>query len=298
MSKNFEEEYKALANEDLPDLWNRIEAGLTNKDASLMEDEKRQDEKPASGKTPPKDNFGKIISFFTRYRTAAAAILCVVVAIPAFLLLGRTGKDQLWEGAEDTASQEMAEETSQEMAEEAAPAEEAPEHGETGQGGNLATAECYDGAAEEDLDDIREEDRKEQRKSSGETDDALAGAVLSDVPRPEERDGGNSLMADKKMETVEESAKTESQEEKELIKVYKKVTVRVIEVTKETVNTDDDVYYGVKMEVIEDPMREWKEGDQFTVWIPVTSSKVYVEGEEDTVDFSYDPDRQCPYRIN
>ena len=137
--------------------------------------------------------------------------------------------------------------------------------------GRAGTAECYDGAVEEDLDDIREEDRKGQRKSSGETDDALAGAVLSDVPRLKERDGGNSLMADKKMETVEESAKTESQEEKELIKVYKKVTVKGIEVTK---------------------------GDQFTVWIPTTSSKIYVEGEEDTVDFSYDPDRQCPYRIN
>ena len=41
MSKNFEEEYKALANEDLPDLWNRIEAGLTNRDASLMEEDRK-----------------------------------------------------------------------------------------------------------------------------------------------------------------------------------------------------------------------------------------------------------------
>ena len=28
MSKNFEEEYKALADQELPDLWDRIEEGL------------------------------------------------------------------------------------------------------------------------------------------------------------------------------------------------------------------------------------------------------------------------------
>ena len=41
MSKNLEEEYKKLALDEAPDLWDRIEAGLSEKSTS-EEDKKRK----------------------------------------------------------------------------------------------------------------------------------------------------------------------------------------------------------------------------------------------------------------
>ena len=52
MSKNFEQEYKALANEDLPDLWNRIENGLAPRTTALT-DEADQDVKQEKRKAAP-----------------------------------------------------------------------------------------------------------------------------------------------------------------------------------------------------------------------------------------------------
>lgn len=70
MSKNFEEEYKSFAQIDLPDLWDRIEAGISEKE-------------PVS--TPG------VLVFFRRYQTVAAALLCVMILIPAFLLMRQVG---------------------------------------------------------------------------------------------------------------------------------------------------------------------------------------------------------------
>lgn len=70
MSKNFEEEYKSFAQMDLPDLWDRIEAGISEKE-------------PVS--TPG------VLVFFRRYQTVAAALLCVMILIPAFLLMRQVG---------------------------------------------------------------------------------------------------------------------------------------------------------------------------------------------------------------
>ena len=115
MSKNFEQEYKALANEDLPDLWNRIENGLAPRTTALT-DEADQDVKQEKRKAAP---------FWYRYRTAAAAAVCAIVIIPAVIFLGRTGREESLEfaidntaeaPAMDTAMEETAVESGQEAA--------------------------------------------------------------------------------------------------------------------------------------------------------------------------------------
>lgn len=69
MSKDFEKEYIELAQNEIPDLWDRIEAGLTEKSAP--------------------ENKASITIFLKRYGGLAAAVLCLLFILPAWLLLGQ-----------------------------------------------------------------------------------------------------------------------------------------------------------------------------------------------------------------
>lgn len=270
MSKNFEEEYKALANEELPDLWNRIEAGLTPKNTALLEE--KADKQIIKGK--------KVISFFYKYRTAVAAAVCAVVIIPAVIVLGRTGRSKSWESADESAPADMNYSVARDEA--AAVAEEAAEEvmddsaeetadfaaGERAEGGitNMAQAKSYD-MAEDAAEDLMEnagkrmEDKENQKVSS-------AGAV-----------------------------KEESREDAGAVTIYKDVVVKVTEITEETVSTDKNIFYGMKAEIVKDPAGELGKGTEITIWIPFTSSMAYLEGTEYTLNLSYSEDRECPYRI-
>ena len=57
MSKDFEKEYIELAQNEIPDLWDRIEAGLTEKSAP--------------------ENKASITIFLKRYGGLVAAVLCL-----------------------------------------------------------------------------------------------------------------------------------------------------------------------------------------------------------------------------
>ena len=76
MSKNFEEEYKALADQKLPDLWDRIEEGLA----------------PRSTPKEPVNKSTKIVQFVRRYKGSLAAVVCVILILPAAILISRNTK--------------------------------------------------------------------------------------------------------------------------------------------------------------------------------------------------------------
>lgn len=76
MSKNFEEEYKALADQKLPDLWDRIEEGLA----------------PRSTPKEPVNKSTKIVQFVRRYKGSLAAVVCVLLILPAAILISRNTK--------------------------------------------------------------------------------------------------------------------------------------------------------------------------------------------------------------
>ena len=76
MSKNFEEEYKALADQELPDLWDRIEEGLA----------------PRSTPKEPVKKSTKIVQFVRRYKGSLAAVVCVLLILPAAILISRNTK--------------------------------------------------------------------------------------------------------------------------------------------------------------------------------------------------------------
>lgn len=72
MSKVLADEYKKLADSDIPDLWNRIEAGLKEKTVSAASES--GDESPVI--------YQYRRSFLRRYGSLIAALLCVAVIIP------------------------------------------------------------------------------------------------------------------------------------------------------------------------------------------------------------------------
>lgn len=292
MSKNFEEEYKALASEDLPDLWNRIEAGLTERTTALAEDGK-------DGRTAKEDledrrgsrDLKKVTAFLYRYRTVAAAALCAVAIIPAAIFLGRSGRNKTWEAADDTAQpadtamyEATAEDSEESVLEEAAEGGEAvPEtamEAETDEA--AAVTEDYDGGA--------------RAGGAADVEDLLDETAEAVSEEEMEADNASNDEATATKQFASESAKTEMMEDK-TVTLYEQVTVKVIQITEETVQADRDFFYGVEMEVVKDPSGELEEGEEIMVWISMLSSQAYLEGEEYTLDLSYEADRECPYRI-
>lgn len=80
MSKDFEKEYRELTKNETPDLWNRIEAGLHEKNAPVQE-------------TAQKKN-NNIINIVLRFAPMAAAVVLVALLIPVFTrMTGNSAKD-------------------------------------------------------------------------------------------------------------------------------------------------------------------------------------------------------------
>lgn len=181
MSKNFEQAYKELAQSEIPDLWDRIEAGLKEKSAPAgenMQNGRREDgygqeetaqrdagkeEQQAQKAEKEKDRFPikagvrPVIKILKRYSGLAAAAVCAAVVIPAALLLGRNmGSSGMENKTAEAASEESAEAAAEEIAEESAESavEEAmPEEGmeadaETGRDFNAAAGSAAGGSSD------------------------------------------------------------------------------------------------------------------------------------------------------
>lgn len=306
MSKNFAEEYKTLANEELPDLWNRIEAGLTPKTTALAEKSHLQDmeqaerqadpevNQVANQETEPKKTKEKstVITFLFRYRTVVAAAVCVIVILPAVILLGKGNRLKSFSGSAADMTAEMpeeaaaddavdiesegmylmesdavAEEPEVEAAPEEAKAEAAAEEPGVEAGGTVFDRGADDAKAYEEAaltDDMNLNDAAEKERA------------LSETQKSEQ---SSDLAADREAEILE------------------RVTLEAAEQTGETVEVDRDFFYGIRMKVIEDPSGELAEDTEITVWVSMSSSVAYVEGQEYVLDLSYDPGRECPYRV-
>lgn len=315
MSKNFEEEYKALVSEELPDLWNRIEDGLTPKTTALSEETGKnrpaeEEGKSESGKEQGR-NKGKVLSFLYKYRTVAAAALCVVIVIPAVIVLGKMGRTKEWEGLDEmpeinmSAAQNQDGQATAEVTDRCAVEEFAAE---------AAEEESVDTTMESTAADmaeyaVAEADSESGAVSRGSADSGAgsssAGSSVRDMGETASADEASAMPADaeKKLnnnqqlsDSMAEAAAEEKQEEK--MKVYENITVEVTEITEETTEAEKNIFYGMKVKVVKDPAGELAEGKEITVWVSYSSSMAYLEGETYTLKLSYDPDRECPYQVS
>ena len=310
MSKNFAEEYKALANEELPDLWNRIEAGLTSKTTALAEEElsldMEQTIEPVGAEAKQEAEFeekpekGKVIRFLFRYRTVVAAAICVLVVLPAVILLGRGNNSKSsWESASDTvteaqeeapadhvASEEIYLAETDEVTEEAVAEEPEAEAGGAVQDNGSDGAEAYAEAARiEDLNTEGAAEKETDRQGNHSSSEAMSDEA-ADITGEEK-----AFLEIQKTDPDSHSSVNRKE------KIFERVIVEAAEQTGETVEADKDIFYAVFMKVIEDPSGELEKGTEITVWVSMLSSVAYVQGQEYVLDLSYNPDRECPYQV-
>ena len=86
MERDFKQEFIELKQNEIPDLWNRIEAGLSEKKVTASVPEKAE------------SSFKKIN--WRRWGTLAAACLCVVIIIPAISLIIRNNESPSFSGGQ------------------------------------------------------------------------------------------------------------------------------------------------------------------------------------------------------
>ena len=97
MKKDFEKAYKELANTEVPDLWDRIEAGLSEKSAPA------ETKAEKNKKTAPVNKKTKIAVFMRKYSALAAAIVCAVILIPTMIVMKKAGSKFMSESAAEPA---------------------------------------------------------------------------------------------------------------------------------------------------------------------------------------------------
>lgn len=305
MSKNFEKEYIALTEIEVPDLWDRIEAGLTPRSAQGSKENKKENtqQKP-------------LLYFFKKYKTVLAAAVCVIVILPAAIVLGRmdigfgSAKEecaaadtaapesmeyavvteaeeapaQPMEFAEETAAEEIFNEAAEEYeAEEYARAEEAAE-------------EEYEAAKEAGVEDGFSESAAEYEKAATtESAEAEVPAELAD-----EKDKAQSMTEGERTEAAkgeETAVVTYLDVEDGTVLTYVKVRVYGSESLPEEGETKGmgNLY---RAEVLEDADDLLKQGEEILIYISPLSS-LYWPDEEAVYDvmLEYDSTREYPFYL-
>lgn len=185
MKKDFETAYKELANTEVPDLWDRIEAGLSEKSAPA-ETKAEESKEPA-----PINKKTKIAVFMRKYSALAAAIACAIILIPTMIVMKKADSKFMSESAaepdfptesacyDETVAEEATEAVA-EMMEEASAAETAAEEPEMERKeaaeeskveSSMAVAEAFP----------QEESASGAVKESAKTDSAMNDAAFEDA---------------------------------------------------------------------------------------------------------------------
>ncbi len=166
MSKDFKKEYRELAQNEIPDLWNRIEARLTEKTSSPNSSIEAVSE-PAPAQSRSVKSHSGIIIFLKRYAGLAAAVLCVAFIIPFLMQSDRMGKS-----TSSLATEEVMEEA---VADAAADTEAVQEE-------SLMTAEIPEEAEEMSVEEGEEESAAGTEAAAEELSDAgLENAAIEDT---------------------------------------------------------------------------------------------------------------------
>ncbi len=304
MSKNFEKEYIALTEVEVPDLWDRIEAGLTPKsaqnpeknEASLIEFQKEvvsENESENKKKQAP-------LYFMKKYKTVLVAAVCVIVILPAAVLLGQMGMGGAKEesAAADMAAAETVEYavTTEASAEEGA-VEESAAYEEAAEEMEMSVAATEDGYAE----NMYAEDMvQNQVLESAEAAPAEAEELkdeIEDMKESAEAKKSQAAMGEKMAE--EECRAVTEYLDVEDGTVLSKVTVRLFAI--EEVNPQGE-YKGMgtlyRAEVLEDADGLLEAGEEILIYISPLSS-TYLPAEENTymMMLEYDSTREYPFHL-
>lgn len=273
MSKDFEKSYKELAENEAPDLWDRIEAGLLpgsstqtktaaeTHGAPVEETEAETAAEsavfPAAGKKKEKKK--EFLFRLRKYSAMAAAVICVIMILPIFFRMNRASgyyeSDSSAE-ADITAAQE---------------ADEAALEGIEAAGGAEDTAMLESTAVTEDM----EAEDTAMEESATVTEGADTGGVSVESAQADQMEDTESRTMVDELKKESMQSQSPKREEEILSHVIVEVAGSESVSAKENFEEGGTVYTAV---VREDPEGILAEGEEITVFIPVYSSIALAQG--------------------
>lgn len=309
MSKDFEKEYIELAKSEIPDLWSRIEAGLTEKstpventntapgnqltcEGNVAYDAESELEQTDNDAVEKKNKITNVIKWTKKYAGLAAAVLCIALIIPALRFL-RPAQSKS-SSADASAPEAAAEEITDAEAYEGMALEEAAEE-------SAAGAESYDeavlGAVPEVLEEMNEAESQENADRAASfgssADTAKEGAYEEAMSEamPETASGynaGSSGTADKKQELSAEED------------ILRNVIVRVESVQNDVYREDGSTLDGTVYTVIvcEELSGIFEKDEKIKIYQPPEVPEAMKAGQEYEIDIVYGGEEEYRYIVD
>ena len=246
MKKDFETAYKELANTEVPDLWDRIEAGLSEKSAPA------ETKAEKNKKTAPVNKKTKIAVFMRKYSALAAAIGCAIILIPTMIVMKKSDSKFMSESAYDEKA----------VAEEAGAASMMTEEASV-------ETEAVAEVAEMEQEEAAKEPKMESKVAAAEVfsqKESASGAVKESAKA--DRAMNDAVCEDK---ASEDYNKQNAAELKNIVVKVKKAEGKPLENDLEKVG----VLYTAVVE--KNPSGLPREGEEIQIFIPVVSSVALVE---------------------
>ena len=246
MKKDFETAYKELANTEVPDLWDRIEAGLSEKSAPA------ETKAEKNKKTAPVNKKTKIAVFMRKYSALAAAIVFAIILIPTMIVMKKSDSKFMSESAYDEKA----------VAEEAGAASMMTEEASV-------ETEAVAEVAEMEQEEAAKEPKMESKVAAAEVfsqKESASGAVKESAKA--DRAMNDAVCEDK---ASEDYNKQNAAELKNIVVKVKKAEEKPLENELEKVG----VLYTAVVE--KNPSGLPREGEEIQIFIPVVSSVALVE---------------------
>ena len=246
MKKDFEKAYKEFAETEVPDLWDRIEAGLSEKSAPA------ETKAEKNKKTAPVNKKTKIAVFMRKYSALAAAIVCAIILIPTMIVMKKSDSKFMSESAYDEKA----------VAEEAGAASMMTEEASV-------ETEAVAEVAEMEQEEAAKEPKMESKVAAAEVfsqKESASGAVKESAKA--DRAMNDAVCEDA---APEDYNKQNAQELKNIVVKVKKAEEKPLENEAEEAGV---LYTAV---VKRNPSGLPKEGEEIQIFIPVVSSVALVE---------------------
>ena len=266
MKKDFETAYKELANTEVPDLWDRIEAGLSEKSAPA------ETKAEKNKKTAPVNKKTKIAVFMRKYSALAAAIVCAIILIPTMIVMKKSDSKFMSESAYDEKA----------VAEEAGAASMMTEEASV-------ETEAVAEVAEMEQEEAAKEPKMESKVAAAEVfsqKESASGAVKESAKA--DRAMNDAVCEDA---APEDYNKQNAQELKNIVVKVKKAEEKPLENEAEEAGV---LYTAV---VKRNPSGLPREGEEIQIFIPVVSSVALVEDGTFELDLALSEREENVYTV-
>lgn len=276
MKKDFEQAYRELAQNEAPDLWDRIEAGLSDKSTPVLPKEQTE-----TGETTRKQNKIAALLSYRKYVTVAAALLCIAILIPIAGVISRSSGGYSSSGAPaaDNGGAETADTSAADTgaAEEAPAAEEGAAEAADGTADQEPSSKYAENVVKEETAVTAEKTPMEMAESEDTADAGMAESMLQSSADSTAR--GEIAEADEMMRDLEHLNGDE---------VISHVVIRVTNINHAELSENiEEVGTLYTFLVEEEPSGVLSGGEEYILFVPAYSSYALIEDSVYEVDLGY-----------